>query len=131
MTTQYKGLQLQSAFGWEHFMELLAKNLLFYQGLILHPGCPLNYCVDHPVNIILNNLDFQCNHNHSRTLCGSCREGYSIALGTLHCLPDCSNDSLTLILPFALSEIALVASCSYAAQTDGISRNNQRPYFLC
>ena len=52
---------------------------------------------------------FQCNHNHSGTLCGSCREGYSIALGTLHCLPNFSNDYLALILSFALSGIALVA----------------------
>ena len=51
---------------------------------------------------------FQCNHNHSGTLCGSCREGYSIALGTLHCLPNFSNDYLALILPFILSGIALV-----------------------
>ena len=80
-----------------------------YQGLILHSGCPLDYCVDNPVPITLDNLDIQCNHNHSGTLCGSCREGYSIALGTLHCLPNCSNDYLALILPFALAGIALVA----------------------
>ena len=79
-----------------------------YQGLILHTGCPFDYCVDHPVPITLDNLDIQCDHNHSGTLCGSCKEGYSIALGNLHCLP-CSNDYLALILPFALAGIALVA----------------------
>ena len=79
-----------------------------YQGLILHTGCPFDFCVDHPVPITLDNLDIQCNHNHSGTLCGSCEEGYSIALGNLHCLP-CSNDYLALILPFALAGIALVA----------------------
>ena len=79
-----------------------------YQGLILHSGCPFDFCVDYPVPITLDNLDIQCNHNHSGTLCGSCKEGYSIALGNLHCLP-CSNDYLALILPFALAGIALVA----------------------
>ena len=79
-----------------------------YQGLILHSGCPFDYCVDRPVPITLDNLDIQCNHNHSGILCGSCKEGYSIALGNLHCLP-CSNDYLALILPFALAGIALVA----------------------
>ena len=79
-----------------------------YEGLILHSGCPFDYCVDTPVPITLDNLDIQCNHNHSGTLCGSCREGYSIALGALHCLP-CSNDYLALILPFSLAGIALVA----------------------
>jgi predicted outer membrane repeat protein len=79
-----------------------------YQGLILHSGCPFDYCVEIPVPITLDNLDIQCNHDHSGTLCGSCKEGYSIALGNLHCL-SCSNDTLALILPFALAGIALVA----------------------
>ena len=42
------------------------------------------------------------------TLCGSCKENYSIAFGTIHCLP-CSNAHLALILPFAFTGIALVA----------------------
>ena len=79
-----------------------------YEGLILHSGCPFDYCVDTPVSIKLDNLDIQCNHNHSGTLCGSCSNNYSIAFGTLHCLP-CSNDYLALILPFALAGIALSA----------------------
>ena len=79
-----------------------------YQGLILHSGCPLDYCLNTPVPITLDNLDIQCNFNHNGTLCGSCKQGYSIALGTLHCLR-CSNAYLTLILPFALAGIALVA----------------------
>jgi hypothetical protein len=86
-------------------------NASTYQGLILHTGCPFDYCVDHPVPITLDNLDIQCNYNHSGTLCGSCKEGYSIALGNLHCLPNslCSNAHLALILPFSLVGIALVA----------------------
>jgi predicted outer membrane repeat protein len=82
-----------------------------YQGLILHTGCPLDYCVDTPVPITLDNLDIQCNHDHSGTLCGSCKEDYSIALGNLHCLPKslCSNAYLALILLFAFAGIVLVA----------------------
>ena len=79
-----------------------------YLGLILHSSCPLDYCVDYNVSITLDDLDIQCNHNHSGTLCGSCRGNYSIAFGTLHCLR-CSNQYLALILPFALAGIALVA----------------------
>ena len=79
-----------------------------YEGLILHRGCPLDYCVATPVPITLDNLDIQCNHNHFGILCGSCKENYSIALGSVHCLP-CSNNYLALILPFAVAGIALVA----------------------
>ena len=79
-----------------------------YEGLVLHSGCPLDYCVDTPVSITLDDLDIQCNHNHTGTLCGSCNNNYSIVFGTLHCIP-CSNDHLALILPFALVGIVLVA----------------------
>ena len=79
-----------------------------FGGLILHPGCPFDYCVDTPIYIELDNLDNQCNHNHSGVLCGSCVSGYSITFGNLHCLP-CSNVYLALIVPFALAGIALVA----------------------
>ena len=79
-----------------------------YKGLILcNRGCPFDNCVATPVPITLDNLDIQCNHNHTGILCGSCKENYSIAFGTLKCLP-CSNNYLALILPFALAGIALV-----------------------
>ena len=80
-----------------------------FKGLILHdPGCPLDYCVDTPISITLDNLDVQCNHNHVGLLCGSCKENYSIVFGTVHCHL-CNNTFLALILPFSLAGIALVA----------------------
>ena len=79
-----------------------------YEGLILHPSCPFDYCVHNPVSIKLDDLDIQCNNNHSGILCGSCNDDYSIAFGTLHCHL-CSNDYLALIIPFALAGILLVA----------------------
>ena len=79
-----------------------------YEGLIIHPSCPFDYCVRSPVSIRLDDLDIQCNNNHSGILCGSCNDDYSIAFGTLHCHP-CSNDYLALIIPFALAGILLVA----------------------
>ena len=80
-----------------------------YEGLILHDGCPLDYCTSSPVNFTLDNLDGQCDHNRSGILCGSCQDSHSIAFGSLHCLP-CSNENLSLILLFALAGIALVAA---------------------
>jgi predicted outer membrane repeat protein len=79
-----------------------------YEGLILHPSCPFDYCVRNPVSINLDDLDIQCNNNHSGILCGSCSDGYSVAFGTLHCHL-CSNDYLTLIIPFAVAGVLLVA----------------------
>ena len=64
-----------------------------YDGIILHSGCPLDYCVDTPVNITLDDLDSQCNNNHSGTLYGSCNSNNSITFGTLHRIPCSSGDS--------------------------------------
>ena len=79
-----------------------------YEGLIIHSGCPFDYCVSTPVNITLDDLNAQCDHNHSGMLCGSCKDDFSISLGTLHCL-ECSNSYLALILFFALAGVGLVA----------------------
>ena len=79
-----------------------------YQGLLLHDArCPFDYCVETAVDINLEDPDIQCNHNHSGILCGSCQDGLSLALNSLHCL-SCSNAYLSLIFVFALAGIALV-----------------------
>ena len=54
-------------------------------GLILHPHCPFDYCVSQTVVFPLNNTDLQCAYNRSGLLCGHCKEGYSLVLGTSHC----------------------------------------------
>ena len=79
-----------------------------FEGLILHAGCPFDYCVDTPVSIQVHSLDVQCNYNHSGTLCGSCKRNLSIAFGTLHCIP-CSNIYIALFVPFTFAGILLVA----------------------
>ena len=80
-----------------------------YRGLILHSGCPIDYCTSSPMYITLDNLDAQCDHNHMGILCGSCQDNHSIAFGGLHCL-QCSNSYLALILPFTLAGLVLVAT---------------------
>ena len=79
-----------------------------YKGLIIHPaGCPFDYCVNVPVNVTLEDPDIQCDFNHSGTLCGSCKQNFSVTLGTLHC-SKCTNAHLTLVLPFAVAGILLI-----------------------
>ena len=43
-----------------------------YQGLILYHSCPINYCTDEAINITIDNLDIQCDHNRAGMLCGMC-----------------------------------------------------------
>ena len=77
------------------------------QELILHPHCPLDYCVNDVKVFPLNATDIQCDYNRSGLLCGQCKEGYSLVLGTSQCRK-CANIYLLLLIPFALMGVALV-----------------------
>ena len=60
------------------------------------------------------NYDVQCDPDLNRVgiLCGSCQDGYSIALGSDRCL-QCSNSYVILFFVFALLGIFLIFSISY------------------
>ena len=42
-------------------------------GLILHPHCPFDYCVNDPKVFSLKNTDVQCKYSRSGLLCGHCK----------------------------------------------------------
>jgi hypothetical protein len=64
--------------------------------------CPPNHC--RPEKKLLNNLEndsnAQCSFDHSGVLCGGCREGYSIAIGSSSCVYCPSNANSALFLFF-------------------------------
>ena len=77
-------------------------------GVIVHHHCPYGYCKREELNIRLDFPDTQCNFNHFGILCGGCRPGLSLTLGTSQCLR-CSNKYIALLIPFAIAGIVLVA----------------------
>ena len=77
------------------------------EGFIHHPFCPLDYCTSETMYINLNDPDKQCNFNHSGLLCGKCKEGLSLVLGSSQC-KECSNNYLALLIPFAAAGVLLV-----------------------
>ena len=77
------------------------------EGFIHHPYCPLDYCTTESKYINFNNPDEQCNVNRSGLLCGKCKEGLSLVLGSSQC-KRCSNNYLCLLIPFALAGVFLV-----------------------
>ena len=76
--------------------------------LILSPHCPFDYCVNHDIIFPLNENDLQCANSRSGLLCGACREGYSLLLGTSRCRVCPNNLYLLLLIPFAVMGVALV-----------------------
>ena len=77
-------------------------------GVLVHKHCPFSYCKQEPVDVGLTNPDTQCAFNHSGNLCGGCKPNFSLALGTNHCLQNCSNNYIALLFPFAIAGFALV-----------------------
>ena len=78
--------------------------------------CPLSYCTTTEVSVNLTTADGahkQCVDNHSGALCGQCQDGYSLAIGSSRCLPNCSNKFLSLLLPFAAAGVLLVVVIKY------------------
>ena len=69
--------------------------------------CPFDYCIQSPVTYPLDDPDQQCALNRSGLLCTQCDEGLSLMLGSNKC-GHCTNDYLSLIIPFSLAGIALV-----------------------
>ena len=77
------------------------------EGFIHHPFCPLDYCTTERGYINLNHPDEQCCFKRSGLLCGKCKEGLSIVLGSSQC-KECSNNYLALLIPFAVAGVLLV-----------------------
>ncbi len=69
------------------------------------------------------NQQEQCDFNRSDVLCGACRPGLSLALGTSQC-KECSNINLLLLIPFALAGVVLVVlllKCNLTVSTGTIN----------
>ena len=82
---------------------------------ILYPHCPLDYCLPHVhLNLgVLNGADAQCASNRSGLLCGRCKPGLSLSLGSSLCIP-CSKvwhrDIVIILMTFFVSGLLLVVS---------------------
>ena len=71
--------------------------------------CPLNYCNQARKEIELtNNPSAQCTFNRAGRLCGGCKEGYSLAIGSSHCIHCPNNNNLALLIFFTAAGFLLV-----------------------
>ena len=69
--------------------------------------CPFAFCLPESSHLNLSNPDSQCQFNRTGLLCGNCKPGLSVVLGTPQCKP-CSDIYLLLLIPIIISGIALV-----------------------
>ena len=69
--------------------------------------CPTAYCKQPETDFNLTDPDAQCVFNHSGVLCGGCKSGLALMLGSSKC-QSCSNMYLLLILLFLATGVLLV-----------------------
>ena len=79
-----------------------------YSGdITVHRNCPFGYCKTNFTAVNPYNQQDQCDWKRSGVLCGACRPGLSLVLGTSQC-KQCSSVYLLLLIPFALAGVVLV-----------------------
>ena len=71
--------------------------------------CPFNHCLPESSHLNLSNPDSQCQFHRTGMLCGKCKPGLSVILGSSQC-KQCSNIYLLLLIPIAVSGIVIVTS---------------------
>ena len=82
-----------------------------YNAGILHNiHCPFDYCTlltNTPYDL-QDDPDSQCAFNRAGRLCGGCKENYSLAIGSSHCIHCPNYNNLALLIFFAAAGILLV-----------------------
>ena len=91
--------------------------------IVYDSRCPLEYCMDSSVNVTLTDPSVQCDFNRTGILCGQCQKNFSLAFGSLHCIP-CDNKHTTLVLFFIMAGITLVAMVFFLRLTVAVGTLN-------
>ena len=74
-------------------------------------NCPFDYCGDGKKTVDymkMNDPANQCAFNRAGKLCGSCRDGYSLAIGSSRCIQCSNNNYLALLIFFVAAGFLLV-----------------------
>ena len=77
--------------------------------IIYNNKCPLHYCDKNNKQINLQNESaVLCSFNRAGRLCGGCKENYSLAIGSSHCIHCPNNNNLALLIFFTAAGFLLV-----------------------
>ena len=100
---------------WISYINYTGSN--YSSGYVIYSHCPFDYCYtpDKEVSVNLNlpnGSDAQCNSNRMGTLCGTCKSGLSVSLGSsicVRCPKYWPGLLVTIVIAFILLGIGLVA----------------------
>ena len=80
-------------------------------GVLYGDNCPFDYCADNQKNVDYmgeSDPDDQCASNRAGRLCGGCRHGFSLAIGSSHCILCSNNSYLAFLIFFSAAGFLLV-----------------------
>ena len=77
---------------WITYLKSTTSNTTNDCNYLIYPHCPLDYCLPPEVKVEVNltatnGSDAQCAECCSSTLCGVCRAGHTLSLGSSRCVP--------------------------------------------
>ena len=79
------------------------------KAVIYNKNCLPDFCKSSAVSVnLIDDPDSQCAFNRAGRLCGGCRENYSLAIGSSHCIHCPNNNNLALFVFFAAAGLLLV-----------------------
>jgi predicted outer membrane repeat protein len=77
--------------------------------IIYAENCPLNHCtITNKTIDLIANPNAQCAFNRAGRLCGSCRKGYTLAIGSSNCIYCPNNSNIALAIFFIVAGFLLV-----------------------
>ena len=77
--------------------------------ILVSQHCPFDHCLSgRKVVNLAKHSDAQCDFNHAGTLCGGCKDNYSIAIGSSRCIQCSSNSYISIFLFFIAAGIVLI-----------------------
>ena len=79
------------------------------RGVVYYENCLLNHCTEtcKVINLI-ETPNAQCTFNRAGRLCGGCKKGYSLAIGSSNCIHCPNNSNLSLLIFFIAAGFLLV-----------------------
>jgi hypothetical protein len=78
------------------------------ESITIQNNCPFEYCREDNSAVNFNDSDRQCIVNRAGILCGACRPGSSLALGSNKCLSCPNNNNASLLIFFVAAGFLLV-----------------------
>ena len=95
------------------------------RGLSLAHRCLPGYCKSETITITPETLDHQCSDGREGVLCGGCKQGHSLALGTSRCLSDCPDYlfyiTLALLAASGILLILFLIACNFTVSEGTIN----------